>query len=388
MSDMSQNHAFANTNRKHFVTQERRLHTTHRQGRGFRANEIYDKQPDKIHAIMMAALCFCMLASSLLSPSVVLADTSSELSDAKTELADLQDKRDGISSERDDTQHSLDEAQANLNTMLTETNDYRIELRDTMRATYKNGIMGCIESTIGMPTVSNAMSAYACRDDMCDAMKTLIIEGNGQIANATHERDARQVVLADVEERLRDANEMVNEKQANIDELTERLVEEQAESKRKIAETLQTVGVDASNVEVTSELGARVAEKALTQVGVPYVAYANEWNKALDCSGLTYCAYQQAGVNIPRNQNYQHGGENTQCGWVRRNGDWKTSIDQLEVGDIVFYGATWNNTQHVGIYIGNGMNIEGTGPVAKVMPVYEENWHPTWHTFIGGGSPV
>ena len=44
---------------------------------------------------------------------------------------------------------------------------------------------------------------------------------------------------------------------------------------------------------------------------------------------------------------------------VRASGNWKTSIDELSVGDLVFPYA---NGGHVGVYVGNGEYIHAANP--------------------------
>lgn len=135
-------------------------------------------------------------------------------------------------------------------------------------------------------------------------------------------------------------------------------------------------------------LGERIVAIAKTQLGVPYQVNATQWGQLMDCSGFTYLVYQHAGYDIPRCQGWQNAGQNSQMAWVRARGDWKTSIDELEPGDLVFYGSSWSNTAHVGIYVGNGMNIEEDSIKVSIREVYNPAWHPTWHNFVGGGSPV
>lgn len=138
----------------------------------------------------------------------------------------------------------------------------------------------------------------------------------------------------------------------------------------------------------TSSSGRQaIVDLAMSQLGVGYGYAATTWNVKLDCSGLTYLAYQKAGYDIPRCQNYRNGGTNSQA-YVVHARDWKTRVEDLEIGDIVFYGSSWDATDHVGIYCGNGQNIEANPQGVLVQAVYDPNWHPTWHNFVGGGSPL
>jgi peptidoglycan DL-endopeptidase RipA len=69
-----------------------------------------------------------------------------------------------------------------------------------------------------------------------------------------------------------------------------------------------------------------------------------------DCSGLTEYAYAQAGVRI--------GGTSREQYWRFR--DRTVAADDLQPGDLVFWGATADYTSiyHVALYIGDGQVIQ------------------------------
>lgn len=113
-----------------------------------------------------------------------------------------------------------------------------------------------------------------------------------------------------------------------------------------------------------SEIGNRIAQLALTKVGLPYVwggahdmsAIKNPSNTKFDCSGLVNWAYYQSGVNI--------GSQTTR---TLINMGQAVSRDQLQAGDIVL-----TSTHHVVIYIGNNMVVHApqTGDVVKVSKLW------------------
>lgn len=90
-----------------------------------------------------------------------------------------------------------------------------------------------------------------------------------------------------------------------------------------------------------------------------------------DCGGLAiYAVYQGAHVTITRNtiQNY---------------GTRITSISQLQPGDVMLLGGTWNSYEHVGIYAGGGyMWNANTIPVQGVQKV-PVSWETHGLNFIG-----
>jgi cell wall-associated NlpC family hydrolase len=66
---------------------------------------------------------------------------------------------------------------------------------------------------------------------------------------------------------------------------------------------------------------------------------------------------------------------------LQSSGDWKTSMSQLSVGDLVF-----TNPGHVGIYVGDGIVMENIGYIARTPLSEWLSWYnvaPRWG-WIGG----
>lgn len=91
-----------------------------------------------------------------------------------------------------------------------------------------------------------------------------------------------------------------------------------------------------------SGTGAAIAAKAQQYVGwLPYVWGGTSLSSGADCSGFVQAIYSSYGVSVPRTSSSQaYGGRSI-------------SRDQLQPGDLVFYGSGGIN--HVAIYIGGGM---------------------------------
>ena len=86
----------------------------------------------------------------------------------------------------------------------------------------------------------------------------------------------------------------------------------------------------------------RVVDLALTKVGSSY-RHAAAGPSSFDCSGLTYWAYKQVGVTLPRTSSSQ------------LSAGTKVSRSNLQPGDLVFY---YSPVSHVAIYIGNGKIVD------------------------------
>ena len=107
-----------------------------------------------------------------------------------------------------------------------------------------------------------------------------------------------------------------------------------------------------------------VAENLL---GVPYVAGGETPAKGMDCSGLVYYAYRQAGLLVPRTAAQQYAaGRRPQ---------------RVMPADLLFFNTRKGpGVSHVGIYAGNGQMIHvssGSGQVRKVsldLPYWQAHW--------------
>lgn len=111
-----------------------------------------------------------------------------------------------------------------------------------------------------------------------------------------------------------------------------------------------------TNLPAPSPRAAIAIEFARAQLGKPY-GWGKTGPDTYDCSGLTMKAWAAAGVSMPHYSGEQY----TKFPKVR--------IDQLQPGDLVFRGA--GGSDHVGIYIGNGLMINAprTGDVVKIAPI-------------------
>lgn len=107
--------------------------------------------------------------------------------------------------------------------------------------------------------------------------------------------------------------------------------------------------------------------------------------KSYNCSYLSTCAYKAAGLAIPSWQGHQNG-SGSQSDWVRWHNHWTTDPAKLKAGDLVFFGTSAYDTNHVGIVsrAGNTPYIIDSTPSRGVV----ERKLPTSAGFVGGGWPM
>ncbi len=99
-------------------------------------------------------------------------------------------------------------------------------------------------------------------------------------------------------------------------------------------------------------------DKLLTRakdfLGTPY-GFGNRSGERTDCSGFTQQVYRQFGVTLPRSAAEQaQMGENV-------------NMDDLQVGDLLFYRTYKSDPSHVAIYAGDGQIIHASYTAKRVQ---------------------
>lgn len=112
-----------------------------------------------------------------------------------------------------------------------------------------------------------------------------------------------------------------------------------------------------------------IMQAAYGMLGKPYV-WGGTTSAGVDCSGLIAYAFRSAGVDMPRYRAIDYG----------RMGQ-QVAADAARPGDLVFWDNPNTDTDHVGLYIGNGQVIQApqTGDVVKVSKVWG---NPTYRRII------
>ena len=81
---------------------------------------------------------------------------------------------------------------------------------------------------------------------------------------------------------------------------------------------------------------------------LPYKVAGTSLSSGVDCSGFTQEVFKKFGISIPRDSRSQYASAT------------KVSAEELQPGDLVFYGSSPSTIYHVGIYSGNGTIIHST----------------------------
>jgi len=105
---------------------------------------------------------------------------------------------------------------------------------------------------------------------------------------------------------------------------------------------------------------APVLSFARQMIGFPYL-WGGASSKAADCSGFTKLMYYTRGIILARDASQQ----------ARYGGPIGISrLENLEPGDLLFFGASADRPGHVGIHLGNGDFIHSSGRVhvSSIIP--------------------
>ncbi len=126
-------------------------------------------------------------------------------------------------------------------------------------------------------------------------------------------------------------------------------------------------------------------------IGRPYAGiYSGVGPDSFTCSGLTWRAYHDAGIDIPVCQGIHsyytdsYNGWDTQAGWTLTSGHAVYDAERLNVGDLVFYSPVGDpeRTGHVAIYVGDGEVIHANGAPVAITPLGDGG------RFVFGGWPL
>ncbi|MBP3893315.1 MAG: C40 family peptidase [Atopobiaceae bacterium] len=345
------------------------------------------------------------------SPQSELAEASAQLDSLGAELNSLQEDLATRTSDLEMTAYHIGEKEAAITQTQGELAEAKGILSGRMRSSYKSGPSSLLSVVMGADSLNDIISRiyYMDKVAMSDAetinkVRTLEARLQTEKDDLEKTRADQQKAVDELQVQVDDYTSKVEEARAYYDALDEQVQQQIAAQQAAAANTniqaaMEAVGETAQqggtaqSTEQTGETatanqnGDEAASSAsessgassgggtsyapsggglgsaYAAIGSPYV-YGADGPSSFDCSGLVCYCYGYARGRTTYDM----------ISSLQSTGSWKTSMDQLSVGDLVF-----TDEGHVGIYTGGGTMIHAPRPGKSVCET------SVW-SFIGGGS--
>lgn len=246
-----------------------------------------------------------------------------------------------------------------------------------MRAIYINGSDGYFGMLLG----SNGFGDFISRVDM---ISKIISFDNKVISNyKTKQKDIADKVdklktenkklmalKSENENKLSELNKNKNDQKKLVDQAkagqNQYAVAEQAEVSMVVE---KVVNIRTAAPKITLSRGSspisdnNVVAYASNFLGTPYLWGGTSPSTGFDCSGFTQYVYNHFGISVGRTT------------YDQIKDGVSVSRDQLQPGDLVFYGKGGNPT-HMGMYVGDGAYIHAphTGDVIKISSINRSDY--------------
>lgn len=382
------------------------------------------------HRVISAGLALtltgaCALAAmpvtyALADPADDLSQAASQLDSLGSELASMQDRLQEATTSLESTAVAISDKQSQIDETTAQLEDLKDQLGSGMKSSYKQGSQTIIDVVLGSTSVEDLVSRVYYLDRISKQQSETISEVaqteerlQAEKADLETTQASQQAAVSSMQQSVDAYQAKVDEAQAYYDSLDAQVKAQLAEEAARAAEANETSGVSTAvdaiqnsqttqgsttqgqqennsnnggtgagnkggNTDDTGKSdsnggsgsgGSSVPQgggvsAAYAALGCPYV-YGAAGPSSFDCSGLICYIY---------GWKYGHSASAMMNG-VRNSGNWKTSVSELSVGDLVFPYADGG---HVGVYVGNGEYIHAANPSRGV--VKDKIW-----SFVGGG---
>ncbi|MDF2884542.1 MAG: hydrolase [Clostridiaceae bacterium] len=271
---------------------------------------------------------------------------------------------DGNKKQIQSTQVEIKAAEKELSKSQEDINKEQQLFSKRIRAIYINGQTGYIDVILQSKGFADFISRVENVKSIVDMDKKI-----------TNEIKSKQIELNNKKEKLTAENKRLTALNNENTNKLKKLQSDKAEQAKLIQEakkqqTVNTVQINNALKQVkdirnsvpkyTPSRGAAsvssnsVIAYASNFLGTPYL-WGGTTPAGFDCSGFTQYVYRHFGIELGRTT------------YDQINNGYSVPRDQLQPGDLVFYGQGGSPT-HMGIYIGNGMYIHSprTGDVIKI----------------------
>ncbi|MDT9688415.1 NlpC/P60 family protein [Streptomyces sp. P9(2023)] len=311
---------------------------------------------------MAAGVVSLLPTQSQAAPKPTVDEVRKEVARLYEEATGPTEEYNAISEKQQKLQGEVSSAQDRLARKQQEVNELREKIGPLAAAQYRGGgIDPSLQLLLsGDPDdyLEQAEMLDRTRSRQADALRAM----QAKQRELTQERQASQKRLQALEEMTTKAAKKKGEVQAKLTQARKLLnsltaaqrARMEADQKRDNA----AAGVSDSAATYNGPASGRAKaalDFAYAQLGKPY-----EWGStgpdSFDCSGLTGASWRAAGVSLPRTVKQQY------------DAGRKVAKSDLQPGDIIYW---YNDTQHNGMYVGDGKAIHAprTGKNVEIVPV-------------------
>jgi len=333
--------------------------------------------------LMILALMVTVNSVVFAQPASNSSNSYSKVRELEASIENLDNQIEGVMDKIADNkkqilvkEKDIKNSEGELKTAETDMKKQKELFSSRMRALYINGSSGYLNVFLD----SSGLGDFISRVDM---VSRIISYDTKIISNyKTKQKD-----IADKVDKLKTENKKLlalkSENENKLNELNKnkndqkKLIEEAKQQQRQYALAEQNAVSTAVNQvavirseapKITPSRGGspisnnNVVAYASNFLGTPYL-WGGTTPSGFDCSGFTQYVYRHFGISVGRTT------------YDQINDGVGVSRDQLQPGDLVFFGKGGNPT-HMGMYVGNGAMIHAphTGDVVKISPINRSDY--------------
>ncbi len=312
-------------------------------------------------------------------PANDIAARQTQAESVRSEIATLNSELETKVEMYNDATYKLSKIDANIEeneTRLTETTAKLGEMQDRLEKRvvnmYRNGSVNVLDVLMETNDINEFITKFDMltkvgeqdRDDL-DQVKMLKQQVEEAKVQLDSDKSTQSVLVDQAASEKADIEAGLGQRQSMLSGIEGEIASLQAQQQAAQAAALQAQQAAAASADeggYSGGTGGRVGPAnpstaggavgiAMQYLGVPYV-WGGASPSGFDCSGLVMYVYAQLGISLPHGATAQYAA-GTPIGY-----------DELQPGDLVFFGSGGGYMSHVGIYIGGGSMIhapfEGT----------------------------